>query len=86
MTQPTEADLRAAFSEAGLVYHKNYLNDQFTNAFCLALARRIAAEREVVPVACAGCEGQPAPQNSPCAVCGLTAQTKERQEDKDTTP
>jgi hypothetical protein len=50
MTQPTEADLRAAFSEAGLVYHKNYLNDQFTNAFCLALARRIAAEREAVPV------------------------------------
>lgn len=53
MTEPTvtEADIRKAFKEAGIFYHKNYLNNRFVNAFCLALARRIAAEREAVPVA-----------------------------------
>jgi hypothetical protein len=53
MTQPTGADIRAACEEAGVkIYHYQHHDTLFAMAID-ALARRIAAEREAVPVGCA---------------------------------
>lgn len=63
MTQPTEADIRAAYREAGV-------SDRYKCAdarpFILALARRIEAEREAVVVV-EETQSSPDPE---CGVCG----------------
>ncbi|MEI6644082.1 MAG: hypothetical protein WCL10_18835 [Novosphingobium sp.] len=50
MTQTTEADIRAACEEADIPYYPERHFTNYSKAF-QALARRIAAEREAVPVA-----------------------------------
>lgn len=51
--EPTEADIRAAFKEAGVPYHENWRDWLLPHVqdFVTTLARRIAAEREAVVVA-----------------------------------
>jgi hypothetical protein len=77
MTQPTEQSIIAFLNGEGPLDGKHFGDrDERGRAFWWrkylpSLARRIEAEAEAV--ACAGCEGKPAPENSPCTVCGLTA-------------
>jgi len=77
MTQPAEQHIRAACEEAGVprISLIGYCEGDYLPNAILALARRIAAEREAVPSAwCVACEGKPQPGvNDPCAVCGRAA-------------
>lgn len=67
MTQPTEADIRAACEEAGVRYqlYLDAVDGSEARGLIRALARRIAAEREAVPVS--------AVRGEQCKLCGTFA-------------